>query len=386
MSINLSNFVDININYVDEISSKVTRPKVVLLNTETTDFTPTEEEISSLEGFINSPNWESSADKENDVLYKYVKCFFDNGGKIIHYVKVAKTSTTATKAEYKTAIDTYVSDEEIVIASTDSESNFRTVVKGLTEDYTGVKEKLFVGCELITPGTTNISTLVSSEATELEEMSNYILKLGKTAGMQMTILAYCSQIDIENSTLQDYCFTQENLEAFTANAEIITNNADFEILKESGSYNFDIELPVSTIRNYGGNTCAKKDLMNHLTKIILVQSLTSNIIRILVNKINYNQNGINLISSTIVNELNKYKRFGYLSTDKVWEKESEYDPSGKYLLISKNTHLVQGYTFTILPLSSLSSAEKQEHKLPTIYLYVADNYSIREIKINGKVF
>ena len=56
-----------------------------------------------------------------------------------------------------------------------------------------------------------------------------------------------------------------------------------------------------------------------------------------------------------------------------------------YTLITQGTALTQGFKITILPLSSLTDEDKQEHKAPYIYVILADSYGIRKVVINGEV-
>ena len=57
-----------------------------------------------------------------------------------------------------------------------------------------------------------------------------------------------------------------------------------------------------------------------------------------------------------------------------------------YLVCRRNTPLPNGYKFTILPLSSLSTAQKQSHAFPPIYVLISDSISIRQIVISGDIY
>ena len=58
---------------------------------------------------------------------------------------------------------------------------------------------------------------------------------------------------------------------------------------------------------------------------------------------------------------------------------------GTIALIEKNTPLTLGYRVVVLPYSSLSEDDKQNHKCPPIYIFLAESYGIRSITINGEV-
>ena len=117
--------------------------------------------------------------------------------------------------------------------------------------------------------------------------------------------------------------------------------------------------------------------------ILLSQTLSDKLLNVITSKIKYNQNGLNSIQSTIIQELDRQVNCGYLTKDKVWTDDTLIVPEG-YPLITKNTPLKQGYKFIILPFSTLNDAEKNNHELPKIYLLLAESYSIRSIEINGK--
>ena len=228
-------------------------------------------------------------------------------------------------------------------------------------------------------------------------LSNIIVKYGPQ-GIEMTVLAYLSQINVYRGTIADYCYTPETVSMFeptlsdgiTENTGVLTSpivddNGVFENLKKV-NINCDINLSSYGIMEYGGNMTNGTDLVNDFIRIVLTQTVTDRILGVLRNKLRYNQVGLSLVSAAMSDELQRYKSFGYLSTEKIWSTEDLYDSTGRYLIVSKNTPVTQGYLFKILPFTSLSTEDLQNHMLPSIYLVIADSYSIRTIEIVGKVF
>ena len=118
--------------------------------------------------------------------------------------------------------------------------------------------------------------------------------------------------------------------------------------------------------------------------ICLHQTLTERLTELLTTKIKYNQSGLAQISAVLNKELQKYVDNGYLSTNKTWYEEDLYYKG--ILIIKKNTPLLLGYRYVILPFSTLTDDEKRENALPDIYILIADSYGIRKINIFGKTY
>lgn len=384
--INLNNFVTVNIDYDPVTYSSGSRPTVVLLDDSTISMEqkPSSDEYywSSLSEYIDSLGLGTGIVPTHTQLYKMVATFFNNGGKEIHYIRYNESSGTATSVEKIKAL----SSNEIVVTGCFSDKpklfNIATVINA-DEDMSGVNEKFFLISEKAAD--------ITEDETKFDAYPNIAIKVGDP-GIEMTIAAYLSKIDIDKGIIQDYCFTSEYIGSSTDSlfeTSILDDNDKFKKLKNWLRYNVNINLAQGSsndTRNYGGNTAAKQDLVNYYVKIILTQTLSQALLTLLKTKLKYSQSSISLISATIIDELNRYKKAGYISTDKTWIKGDRYDKSGNYLLLSNNTQFTRGYVLSILPLASLSSADIAQHKLPDIYLFIADTYSIREISLTGKLF
>ena len=381
--INLNNFVTINIDYDSAISANGSRPVVVLLDDLTTANTQVLAKASYHWTSLNDFTTALSNDKpEINQLYKMVATYFENGGKEIHYIKYTENEGINTTIEKIKGLPT---NEILIAACFNDREKLINVAAKINTEMTGINEKFF----LISKAKPESKETITDE-TKFDDYPNMAIKIGD-AGIEMTIAAYLSKIDIDTGNIQDYCFTNEYLGSFIndSTTPVIDDNDIFAKLKEISRYNMNIKLVQDTnnyVRNYGGNTAAKQDLVNYYVKIILIQTLSEALFSLLKTKIKYSQSSIALISATITDELNRYKRAGYLSTDKIWTNGDQYDASGNYLILSNNTPLTRGYTFSILPLESLTNADKAEHKLPPIYVFLADTYSIRQISLMGKLF
>ena len=213
----------------------------------------------------------------------------------------------------------------------------------------------------------------------------FVLKYG-VCGVEMAIAAYLTQINADQyNSVEDYYFTTENV-VYTIDNEtsigyICDDNELAEVLMEK-QINFNSML-VNEVRNIGGNTTKDKDFVNEFMLILLHQTLTNRLVELLTQKIKYNQTGLSLIGAAISDELHRYLNNGYLTTEKSWT-----DPDlviDGITVISKNTQLQLGYKYIILPFSTLTAEDRRQHKLPKIYIIIADSYAIRKIEITGEV-
>lgn len=348
-SIDIKNFVDINIVSKSTASVNSTRKVTVLF----TNVEGSKDEIFS--------NLASVKEKyaENTETYKYAKKYFDNGG-----VQLRIIDKTSPSYEDIQKLNT----EEIVIAIVSSNANVNTV-KILADNYNskensyGVNQKIFLAS--------------ASEVTDLSSTDNLAVKIG-SVGDEMAIAAYLSKIDFYGTnTVQDYAYTKETLEVGTNDNSVVE-----KAIKKS---NVAIEI-AGAIRNVGGNLTNGQDLVNQFALIVLHQTLSQRILDTLTQKLKGNAS-ISALHNTISQELNKYVTNGYLTTDKCWTKpDLTIEHNGKtYTLIPQGTALNKGYRTTILPLSSLTDDEKENHKAPLIYIVLADGYAIRTVEIRGEV-
>lgn len=351
MAINLDNFIHINIS--SGSSSSISTPNVVLIGT--TDLGTYNNKFISKINFITDTKFTTGLAEDN-IVKKYLKIYFDNNGKNIHYI-------------YCNAIENFdenlINDSEIMLAYC---GEYNASLYAKLVNLTGIKEKIYV-------------TSYNSDTAPEVASSNTVYKYGEL-GVEMEILAYYSNFSIFNSRLNDYCFTE--IYSDQSDTTIIENDTEFKSLTANNNLNVNIKL-AGKVRNYGGNDIGAKDLTNNFIRIYMTQLITNNLITLLATKLVYNDTSINTIVNNINNTLNIFRDKGYLRQSAVWTGGDVMDESGNYLIIANNTILSTGYKITMLPLSTLNTADKAAHKLPTIYIYIADTYSIRQIEITGSI-
>ena len=364
-NIDLRRFVNINIQPYSKNIINSTRDTVVLF---TSEGTPSK---------INLVTSLEQAKKDyvsNLTTLAYLKMYFNNGGinvEVHEKIELEALNTEITKLDNKYICIAYASTE---INREKTYASLKALANSRSTDSTvyGINEKLILA-----------STSVNSDK---DLVKNFVVKYvtnegdnQSKLGAEMTIAAYLSKINVYGvNSIFDYNFTPENItpEDITDSAfnTVLTNNMNIDIILGNG------------VKNAGGNCKDGEDVTNSFVRIILHQTLTDAVINTLTQKIK-NTDGISKLYTSITQELAKYLTSGYLTTDKVWTEDDliiNYN-NVNYTIINKYTALSNGYFIKILPISALSNQDKIEHKVPPIYIILADQYGIRKVTITGKV-
>lgn len=346
--IDLKRFVDINIQKQITPIISGTRSTTVLFDTSVV----TDQTYSSLSELSNAYN-------NTTKVYKYAKVYFDNGGANLYVKKQA--ASTLSENEVSALDDVYI----CIVSTSTAVDDMKSIASSRSASTYGINEKLLLS-------RTTSKTYSGSE-------KNFIVKYSNVEGAEMTIAAYLSRIDVYGiDTVYDYAFTQEVI-----TEEDITDT-EYSAL-EKHNINVDVKL-AGAVRNCGGNCTDGVDIVNNFVRIILHQTLTDRLISLLTTKLK-DSTGVSKIYTVITDELERYKLCGYLTTDKIWTKDTlkvKLD-TGEYTIIEQGTPLTNGYFIKVLPFSSLSTEEKNAHEAPPVYVIIADQYGIRKITITGDV-
>ena len=410
--INLSNFVDVNINYKITSSITSTRDTAVLIKTHTaptasaqpstknvlTTFGKGENAVEALvttytEIPVNDAKTEGQVTykdvnyvAEGDPLYYYYSMFFQNGGQKLMVISVEGANTSVlTKADLTTIVKA-LDYKYVVITSTINYSDMNDLASAINGDTSvnGCYQKKFI---------THITEAEYADEhfdiTTIKKVENYAIKYG-LAGIEMTMAAYLTQIDIDDyASVKDYAFTIEKVSYSYKDGDVTTvvgeAYSDNDLVTElmEANINVDGEL-VNAVRVLGGNDFGGGEFVNYYMLILLHQTLTERLVGVLTQKLKYNPQGLSIIGSAIGTELDRYVNCGYISTNDAWTDDSLYYQGN--LIISKNTLLPLGYKYVVMPFSTLSETDRQEHKLPKIFVLISDGYSVRKIEIVGEVF
>lgn len=369
MSVDLKNFVDINIKQHVSTSITGTRETIVLFSTEklTSD--------NKTEVIVNSNDFLTKLDSGATNTLRYLNIYFANGGVkacIIHKDNI----TDIDKNTIASLPDEYI---VITCVDTDTKAAGYTQMKKLAKEFNvdssiyGINEKIFLA-------TTNSTD-------DTEKIKNFGVKYSNTLGAEMTMAAYLSKVNVYGTdNIFDYMFTIEN-ETDETNNPIFIANIDDDNYQAIITNNMNVDILLAgAIRNCGGNLKDGADLINQYCLIILHQTLTNRLIDLLSTKIK-NSSGLSKIYSVCAQELGYYLTSGYLTTDKVWKEPDltvNYN-NETFTIIEKGTALTDGYLIRILPYTSLTDQDISDHKTPPIYIILGSQYGIRKITINGEV-
>lgn len=353
--VDLNKFVKVNIRNHIQYQTEGTRDTVVLFTNENSSYTELDMVFDSFNQFKNyvSTDYPTSL--------QFAEVFFGCGGQKIRLMYKATLSLTDI---------TDLDDQYVVVASTFSGySDFKTLVQGDFKNLAEIHKKMFV-------------TRVGSDSfvADTSEVDNVAVKFSDVTGAEMSIAAYLSQIDVYGiDTIHDYMFTSE-----PDGLKTTVTNTDYDSLIQN-NYNVDIELS-GRVRNCGGNAKNGYDLVNEYVRIVLHQTLTDKLVKLLATKIK-SEDGIGKIYNVCCQELENYKRSGYLTTDKVWTDETySITSNGRtYTVIEKGTPLVNGYIVRVLPATALTVEDRKQHKAPPVYIIIGDQYGIRQIDISGEI-
>ena len=388
MAVDIRNFVDINIQPALTREVNASRDTILLY----TDLSLVDSSSKNYDGTIISSLDEATTLMETTLkktsnewsnLKSFMNAFFDNGGQKI------KLYGGVTKQNIASKIKERLYDNEIACGyvngattgfSVGSDEVMGNAIYNLSTDseFKGLAEKLLVYSAYNVNNIPNIQTGSGNTTLDPKTVNNFIggIALGYADAI---ILAYLSQLYAYGlDTVKDYAFTK-TISDKTQNESLINE----ENLKR---FNFYTKIG-DQLYSVGGNCTNGLSLTNEFCRILLCQTLTQRLMNLLTQKIKSNT-GISKMYSVISEELERYRRSGYLTTDKVYTDEDLVIRGADgvdYTIIQKGTALLNGYLVKILPMNALSETDKASHSAPPIYVIIADQYAIRKITINGEV-
>lgn len=356
MSVDVRKFIDVNITHSNQPSIVNARDTVVLI---------TSEGATDVKKLLTSKaEWD--AYKEGKVFTNtdpYVQIFFANGGAKLLLVEAASTS-----------IATTLEDKYIVIASVGLALNdAKTLATTFDATLKGTHRKILLARAI----NTDLAILPT-----LKGLYSLAVKYSERVGAEMAIAAYLSKIKIEGTnTVHDYSFTAETIEADTT---VQITDSLFDTLS-ADNVNFNLNLAGAT-RNIGGNMTSGYALVNEYMLIVLHQTVTEQLLALLVTKIKGNK-ALSSIRTVLSQELNSYVQNGYLTTNKRWTHEdwTVVHNGIEFVIIEQNTPISLGYYVQVLPWSALTANEIAAHQAPPIYIVIADSYSVRKLALIGEV-
>lgn len=388
MAVDIRNFVDINIQPTLTREVNASRDTILLY----TGLSLVDSNSNSYDGTIISSLDEATTLIETTLkktsnewisLKEFMNTFFDNGGqKIKLYGDTNKRNIAAKIKErlYDNEIACgYAFGDNSGLQFFSSETMGQAVYSLSREsEFKGLGEKLLVYSNDNVGSINNINTPSGTTSFDPKTVNNFIGGVG-LINADAIILAYLSQLYVYGlDTIKDYAFTRTLSE----------KTPDESLINEENLKRFNFYTKIGDqLYSVGGNCTNGLSITNEFCRILLCQTLTQRLMNLLTQKIKSNT-GISKMYSVISEELERYRRSGYLTTDKVYTDEDLVIRGADgvdYTIIQKGTALLNGYLVKILPMNALSETDKASHSAPPIYVIIADQYAIRKITINGEV-
>lgn len=384
MSVRIENFVDVKITRraVQE-SAGAYDTAVYVTSSATNAFYFINGKNGTGDGTKDNPKTIDAVSGDNNLKYFGIE-FFANGGKKLHVVNSLSFNSTDNCWNFtdkKNATATHLPVEEILIFDT---SAIQTNANTNANTVSGIEKKIFVN-------TTNSTSLSSYLPYTIAVYKNVEVSTN-VAGEKPNVsaapfLAYYTKI-IKNSSVDtsDLAFTKTSfvdvVENSTTNQVVITEPTDANAKAMiTNNINFIATIAGVPMIIGGSDETGENDITNLFMQIVLQQTLTNALMKLLSSKIKLNTAGITSVKNAVGVELDKYVNYGYISTDKLWTEDDLY-LDGE-LIAAKGSPLARGYVVHVSP---ITQENIKDHKIPTIYVLYGDSVGVRKIVVQGEVF
>lgn len=335
------------------------------------------------DGTKNNPKTIDAVSGDNNLKYFGIE-FFANGGKKLHVVNSLLFSSTDkcwNFTDKKNSTATHLPVEEILIFDT---SATQTNASTNANTVSGIEKKIFIN-------TTNSTSLSSYLPYTIAVYKNVEVSTtvagGKPNVSAAPFLAYYTKI-IKNSSVDtsDLAFTKTSfvdvVENSTTNKVVITEPTDVNAKAMiTNNINFIATIAGVPMIIGGSDETGENDITNLFMQIVLQQTLTNALMKLLSSKIKLNTAGITSVKNAVGVELDKYVNYGYISTDKLWTEDDLY-LDGE-LIAAKGSPLARGYVVHVSP---ITQENIKDHQIPTIYVLYGDSVGVRKIVVQGEVF
>lgn len=189
-------------------------------------------------------------------------------------------------------------------------------------------------------------------------------------------MAYLSKINYRNDIIKDYEYTN-----WLGNINNV-NIVDEKPSMTNGHVNFFTNLIGRTVL-IGGVMTNGTRLLTHYFTIVIGQRVTSNLIALTLDKINFVDTTYSTIYNVITIELDIFAKNGLLDQTFIAKEDKfEFRDDERYVLLEKDEQLLYGYKVNVLPPTQHDLA----NRLYTgTYIHLAINNQIRTLGITGLV-
>lgn len=387
MSVRIENFVDVKITRraVQESAGAYDTAVYVVASTASQDnaFYFINGKNGTGDGTKNNPKTIDAVSGDNNLKYFGIE-FFANGGKKLHVVNSLSFSSTDNCWNFtdkKNSTATHLPVEEILIFDT---SATQTNASTNANTVSGIEKKIFIN-------TTNSTSLSSYLPYTIAVHKNVAVSTNVAGGDQdvsaAPFLAYYTKIIKDSSVdASDLAFTKTSfvdvVENSTTKKVVIKDPTDANA-KDMITNNINFIATIAGVPMIigGSDETGENDITNLFMQIVLQQTLTNALMKLLSSKIKLNTAGITSVKNAVGVELDKYVNYGYISTDKLWTEDDLY-LDGE-LIAAKGSPLARGYVVHVSP---ITQENIKDHQIPTIYVLYGDSVGVRKIVVQGEVF
>lgn len=399
MSINLKNFVNVNIDYIDNTYDETNFGTVTLIwfrNNTAIELTTGEYVYPITEGVYT--NYDDAIEVNTDAGFEnYALQFFKNGGQSLKVVDAGVS--TDTSYDVKTVLlskirENCASSTDIIICTNcpDADSIMidlatdlpNTIIEDIGTDenypkFNGKDSKIL----MYTVGDvgyadTGLKNLVF-------KLGYYItIKQGEDTfelldGSCMAAAAYLSKMNFNTAdVVKDYMYTEEYLPDYAENEDLIGSQNYYEQIKE---FNVNVSTIIANkYVNLGGDTIGGYDLVNEFSLIVLENLLTTALYNLVIKKLKYNSITLSRAREEVASVLDQFVNNGYITPDDAWVDQDVIIDD--LIIVSKGSRLQSGY---VIYIAEMTPELRDAHKLPNIYIVLNDSTGIRYINVVGKV-
>ena len=196
----------------------------------------------------------------------------------------------------------------------------------------------------------------------------------------LTIGAYISRIDLNASnSFRDYIYTPEHIKAESLDAMTLSQ-------LEQNNYNFVSRIGNKTL-NFGGDLMTGDNIITDFGTLAIENDLTYALLDAVSDKQYMNDAGINTIVSTMENRITRYTKNGFLEVNSIYSGNDiviTYN-NRDFSVIKNGTPLVKGFKIFTIPVRYITLADRNDRRLPPIYVVLNTLSGVRTLEVVGSV-
>ena len=211
-----------------------------------------------------------------------------------------------------------------------------------------------------------------------------------TCGAELTIAAYLSQINItQANAMKDYCFTDESsvINCLRYDRTLVPTDVTSSQYDDYKEYLNFIDKIGNQYVNFGGDTVSGTSIMSEWGAIASENGVVYAALSVMLQKQYLTDGGLTNILAAVNDTLSDYITNGFLETNTTYTGRTRYKTyaNQSYVLVASGQELPNGYTVVSIPMSRLTSEDRQAHKFTPIFIYMQTMGGARELEITGDI-